>query len=107
MPFELHRSRHSRFCAIPACVSTKTLSLFQHFLHSRPTHHSDGEVVVDYAVRHRVPSLVLICGCDIDLPAIQHQLRAVLDVPHYLQEALALVTSGREGEVSLEQLVIR
>lgn len=57
----------------------------------RPTHHSDGEVVVHDAVRHRVASLVLVCGRDVDLPAIQHHLRAVLDVPHDLQQALALV----------------
>lgn len=34
------------------------------------THHSNWEVVVYNAVRHRVPSLLLVCGCDINLPAI-------------------------------------
>lgn len=60
-----------------------------------PTHHSDGEVVVYNTVRHRVPSLILVCGCDINFPAIQHHLRTVLDVPHYLQEALTLIASGK------------
>lgn len=57
------------------------------------THHSDGEVVVDNAVRHQVPSLLLICGCDVDLPAIQHHLWTVLHVTQDLQEALAFVAS--------------
>lgn len=75
----------------------------------KSTHHSDGEVVVHDTVRHRVPSLVLVCGRDIDLPAIQHHLRAVFDVSHYLQEALALVASGRRKKLvkmGLEQLVL-
>lgn len=96
--------RHSSCVALVAHGSARHQPAFKQrrsapvstcFLRFRPTHHSDGEVVVDDAVRHRVPSLVLVCGRDIDLPAVQHQLGAVLDVPHYLQEALALVTSGR------------
>lgn len=63
-----------------------------------PTHHSDGEVVVYNAVRHWVPSLLLVCGCDINLPAIQHYFCTVLDVPQDLQETLALVASGRMTE---------
>lgn len=55
------------------------------------THHADGEVVVDDAVRHRVAALILVGRGDVDLPAVQHHLGAVLDVPHDLQQALTLV----------------
>ena len=64
----------------------------------RGTHHSDGEVVVYNAVRHQVPPLLLVRGRDVDLPAVQPQLRAVLDVPQDLQETLALVSSRRRRD---------
>lgn len=64
-----------------------------------PTHHSDGEVVVHNAIRHRVASLVLVRGRDVNLPAIQHHLRAVLDVPHDLQQALALVACRKRRNI--------
>lgn len=66
-------------------------------IYSSPTYHSDGEVVVYNAVRHRVPSLLLVRGRHIDLPAIQHHLGTVLDVAQYLKEALALVASERNN----------
>lgn len=59
------------------------------------THHSYGEVVVHNAVRHRVPSLLLVSRCHIDLPAIQHHLCAVLNVPKDLQEVFALIASEK------------
>lgn len=59
------------------------------------THHSNREVIVYNAVRHRVPSLLLVCGCDIYLPAIQQHLCTVLDVLQDLQEALALIALER------------
>lgn len=75
------------------------------------TYHSNGKVVVYNAVRHWVPSLFLVCGCDINLPAIQHHLCTVLNVPQDLKEAFALIASGRirwdkwDVKMGLEYLV--
>ena len=61
-------------------------------------YHSYGEVVVDDAVWHRVALLLLVFGDDVDVPAVQHQLDAVLDVPQGLQHATPLVACrGRTG----------
>lgn len=60
------------------------------------THHSDGEVVVHDAVRHRIPSLLLVGRRDINLPAIQHHLGAVLHVPQDFKKAFALVASEQQ-----------
>lgn len=69
----------------------------------RLTHHPDGEVVVDDAVRYRVSSLLLIRRSHVDFPAVQHHLGAVLDVPQDLEETLALVTSEKQEADSKQE----
>lgn len=55
-------------------------------------YHSDREVVVDDAVGDGVSLLLLVVGDDVYVPAVQHHLSAVLDVPEELHQAAALVT---------------
>ena len=67
------------------------------------TYHSYGEVVVDDAVGDWVALLLLVFGDDVDVPAVQHQLDAVLDVPQGLQHAAPLVACRKHTGVGRVQ----
>lgn len=56
------------------------------------SYHSDGEVVVDDAVGDGVSFLLFVIRDDVDVPAVQHHLCAVLDVPQELQQAATFIT---------------
>lgn len=58
------------------------------------THHSNGEVVVDDLVGHRIPGLLLVIGDYLDAPAIQGNHFAGGDLPQNLLEVSPLVTFG-------------
>lgn len=65
---------------------------------NRFSYHTNGEVVVDDAVGDRISLLLLVVGHDVDVPAVQHHLCAVLDVPKELQQTAAFVTCrGQSG----------
>lgn len=68
----------------------------------RSPYHSNREIVVDDAVGDRVSLLLLVIGDNIYVPAVQHHLCAVLDVPEELQQASALVTCREEPERKVE-----
>ncbi len=70
-------------------------------------YHSNREVVVDNAVGDRVSLLLLVIRDDIDVPAVQHHLYAVLNVPEKLQQAAPLIACPEEPEGKVQRVKIQ
>lgn len=55
------------------------------------SHHSDGKVIVHYAVGYRISLLLLIIRDNVDVPAVKHHLGAVLDIPEELKQTASFI----------------
>lgn len=68
---------------------------------SQFTYHSNREVVVDDAVGNRISLLLLVVRDDVYIPAVQHHLSAMLNVPKDLHQATTLITCREQPENSI------
>lgn len=54
-------------------------------------YHSNGEVVIDNAVWHRVSFFLLVIRGNVNGPSVQHHLTTVLNVPEELEKIASFV----------------
>lgn len=57
----------------------------------KSAHHSNGEVVIDYAVWHRVSFFLLVIRGNVNVPAVQYHLTTVLNVPEELEKIASFI----------------